>query len=401
MKAIDSKRAPATVRGKPEDLRRRILELTARLADAEETIAAIRSGLVDAVIVDSPEGAQIYTLQGADRTYRVFLEAMGEGALTVTREGLVRYANRRFAEIAGRPLGKIMGESLFSLIAPEERHLLEALLRLGALAGGGRGELFLQPGEGEAVPVSLSISPLPESDPPAFCLVVADFTERKKADAELERYWKHLEDLVNERTAELVEARARVEERVRERTAELAKAYESLQESVIQRVLAFFRPGPLRREPFDVNSCVREALEMAKVSLQRTGAQVAVALREDLPLCLGDRHLLAQALINLLTNAAQAMEGTKGEKRIEVTSALEGGYVVVTVADSGLGVPEELREKIFVDPFFTTKKEGTGIGLSITHRVIADHGGFIRLGTSRFGGVLFTIGIPAGDEGEI
>jgi two-component system, OmpR family, phosphate regulon sensor histidine kinase PhoR len=243
MKMTDPKRAPAPVQGKPEDLRRQVLELAARLAEAEETISAIRSGLVDAVIVDTPEGAQIYTLQGADRAYRVFLEAMGEGALTVTREGLIRYANRRFAKIAGKPLEKIMGESLFSLVAPEERHLLEALLRLGVL-GGGRGEFSLQAGEGEAVPVSLSISPLPESDPPAFCLVVADLSDQKKAEAELERYWKHLEDLVNERTADLVEAKARVEERVRERTAELSQDNAALKESE-ERLRRLFDQSPL------------------------------------------------------------------------------------------------------------------------------------------------------------
>lgn len=168
-------------------------------------------------------------------------------------------------------------------------------------------------------------------------------------------------------------------------------------EAVILRVLSFSRPGPARRAPLDVNVCIREAVDMARISLQKAGIRVSVALREDLPVCLGDMHLVAQALINLLTNAAQAMEGQETEKRIEVLSGVSDGHVTVSVADSGPGVPPHLRERLF-DPFFTTKKEGTGIGLSLSHKIVSDHGGFLRVGEGRLGGALFTIGLPAGDE---
>jgi PAS domain S-box-containing protein len=168
-------------------------------------------------------------------------------------------------------------------------------------------------------------------------------------------------------------------------------------EGTIKRVLAFSRPVPARKEPFDVNACVLEALDMARVSLQKAGVRVTVTLMEDLPPCLGDMHLLAQALINLLTNAAQAMEGQEQEKRIEIVSDVRDGHVTVLVADSGPGVPPHLRERLF-EPFFTTKKEGTGIGLSLSHKIVSDKGGFLRVGDSRFGGALFTIGLPAGDR---
>jgi PAS domain S-box-containing protein len=172
-------------------------------------------------------------------------------------------------------------------------------------------------------------------------------------------------------------------------------------EGVIRRVMDFARQSPRRMEPLSLNACVREALELARVTLRRDGIRLKVSLQEDLPPCRGDARLLDQAFLNLLTNAAQAMEGTEGEKRIEVSSAPAGFYpgigdcVTVSVADSGPGVPLHLREKIF-DPFFTTKKEGTGIGLALTHRIVSDHGGFIRVGESRLGGALFTIGLPAG-----
>jgi PAS domain S-box-containing protein len=177
-------------------------------------------------------------------------------------------------------------------------------------------------------------------------------------------------------------------------------------EATIQRVLSFSRSGPPQMEPLDLNDCIREAVAMARISLQKAGAQVAVALQEDLPLCRGDIVLLKQALINLMTNAAQALEKQEGQRLIEISSSRVGctsgnGYhVTVSVADSGPGIPEDVRERIF-EPFFTTKELGTGIGLSITHKIVTDHGGFIKVGTSRFGGALFTIGLPTGDEGKI
>jgi C4-dicarboxylate-specific signal transduction histidine kinase len=174
------------------------------------------------------------------------------------------------------------------------------------------------------------------------------------------------------------------------------KAASARMEAVIQRVLAFSRPGPTRMEPLDINARIREAASMARLSLQKAGAHVAVAVAEDLPHVKGDLRLLEQVVLNLLTNAAQTLEATDGEKAIAVASALENGYVLITVVDSGPGVPPHLREKIF-DPFFTTKKEGTGIGLSLTHRIVTDHGGFIRVGQSRLGGALFTIGLPVSD----
>jgi PAS domain S-box-containing protein len=174
-------------------------------------------------------------------------------------------------------------------------------------------------------------------------------------------------------------------------------------ESVIQRVLSFSRPGPPRMEPLDLNGCIREAVDMARISLQKAGVQVSVALQEDLPACRGDTSLLAQALLNLLTNAAQALEGQEGKKVIEIRSSRSSassrnGFVTVSVADSGPGVPEGLREKVF-DPFFTTKSSGTGIGLAITQKIVSDHGGFLRVGKSRIGGALFTIGLPMGGPG--
>ena len=103
--------------------------------------------------------------------------------------------------------------------------------------------------------------------------------------------------------------------------------------------------------------------------------------------------MIEAVIFNLITNAADAMKNTTGQKRIGLTAGVKGRYISVTVSDSGPGVPPGLRAKVF-DPFYTTKPEGTGIGLSLCHRIIADHGGSIRVHTSRWGGAEFTIEIP-------
>jgi signal transduction histidine kinase len=95
----------------------------------------------------------------------------------------------------------------------------------------------------------------------------------------------------------------------------------------------------------------------------------------------------------LITNAAKAMEMSNGNKWVEIKSSAKNNTLSIQVADSGPGVPEEFREKIF-DPFFTTKDDGSGIGLNIAQRIVADHNGSIKLDSSKWGGAEFKIELP-------
>jgi two-component system sensor kinase FixL len=103
--------------------------------------------------------------------------------------------------------------------------------------------------------------------------------------------------------------------------------------------------------------------------------------------------------MNLIANAAQAMENAAAPKTIEVSSVVEERSIVIRVADSGPGVPQEIRDKIF-DPFYTTRKDGYGIGLSFCRRVIEDHGGVLKVGHSRMGGAEFRIELPLNPQPE-
>lgn len=164
-------------------------------------------------------------------------------------------------------------------------------------------------------------------------------------------------------------------------------------ESVIRRVMDFSKPGEPKFVLTDINKPIQEAIKLATVTLRQSGVTIDAILARNLKKCRIDPQMIEAVIFNLITNAADAMKNTTGQKRIEVTAGVKGGYLSVTVSDSGPGVPPGLRAKIF-DPFYTTKPDGTGIGLSLCHRIMADHGGSIRVCTSRWGGAKFTIEIP-------
>ncbi|MBI4798152.1 MAG: cache domain-containing protein [Desulfarculus sp.] len=164
-------------------------------------------------------------------------------------------------------------------------------------------------------------------------------------------------------------------------------------EGVIKRVLDFARPSTPKLGWMNLNHAIETALDLASVSLRKAGITLERSLAEVMPLCYADAQLLEQVILNLLTNAAQALKGVEGPKIIEVRAAVERDVMTIAVADSGPGVPAEIREKIF-DPFFSVKREGSGIGLSLSHRIVNDHGGSLRVGVSKWGGAEFVIEIP-------
>ncbi len=157
-------------------------DLRARLAQAEEALREMRSGEVDALFVSGVGGAQLFTLKDADQSFRVLVEEMIEGALTITAEGVIVYANRRLAGMLKTPLEKVIGSAVRTWIAPGSQSILQSLLGNGAGVER-RGELSLAASDGTMMPAYLSVSNLPiEGRPDAYCLVAFDLTERKRME---------------------------------------------------------------------------------------------------------------------------------------------------------------------------------------------------------------------------
>jgi len=164
-------------------------------------------------------------------------------------------------------------------------------------------------------------------------------------------------------------------------------------ESVIKRVLDFSRPNKPKMEMISINDAIEEAVTLSAVAIRKMGIALEQNLQADMPLCYGDTHLIGQVILNLLNNAAKAVEKQQGPKRIRVASVTHKGRVIVSVADSGPGIAKELEEKVF-DPFFTTSSDGSGIGLSISQRIVTDHDGKLTIGRSVWGGAEFIIDLP-------
>jgi PAS domain S-box-containing protein len=164
-------------------------------------------------------------------------------------------------------------------------------------------------------------------------------------------------------------------------------------ESVIKRVMDFSKPGAPKMMRTNINASLEEAIELSLVTMRKNGVKIEKSLAPDLPQCYADPHLIEQVVLNLITNAARAMEKSNGTKFVEIKSSARNNTLSIRVADSGPGVPIELREKIF-DPFFTTKDDGSGIGLNIAQRIVADHNGTISLDSSKWGGAEFKIELP-------
>jgi PAS domain S-box-containing protein len=167
-----------------EQLLLELENLRARLDEAEDTLRAIRSGEVDAIVVSGAGGEQVYTLKGADHSYRVLIEDMNEGALTLSLDGIILYCNRCFAEMLKSPIEKIIGSKIHTWIASGSQSFLHELLQEYDTRTNRRGEATLLAGDGTLVPGYLSGKFIPmEETQELICLVVTDLTEQKRTEA--------------------------------------------------------------------------------------------------------------------------------------------------------------------------------------------------------------------------
>lgn len=164
---------------KSDPLLSEIDELRNQLTEALEALEAIRSGEVDALVIYGKEGEKVYTLEGADQTYRVMLEAINEGAATVSQDGIITWANAHLAEMLKVPLEVLLGSQALSSIALADQKTFEAVL-LRSRQEECKIEIDLQVQDGSLIPVLLSLSAVPSSDVETICLVATDLTEQKR-----------------------------------------------------------------------------------------------------------------------------------------------------------------------------------------------------------------------------
>jgi PAS domain S-box-containing protein len=168
-------------------------ELRLRLGEAEETLRAIRSGEVDAIVVSGPQGEQIFTLEGPEHPYRVLVESMNEGAITLAGDGTVFYCNSRLAAMLRLPLERIIGTPFSTYMEPSDRKVFAAML-MKCPTEECRGEVALMTGGGASLPVQLSCNALEVAGKLGASIVITDLTEQKKYRKKLEEQFRQLRE---------------------------------------------------------------------------------------------------------------------------------------------------------------------------------------------------------------
>ncbi len=161
---------------------------------------------------------------------------------------------------------------------------------------------------------------------------------------------------------------------------------------IIRKLLLFARETPTFKGPVELNRVVVEAIDLFRHHLEKEGIELVCVLSPELPVLAADAGQLMQVLVNLVVNAVQAMpEGG----RLIVQTRLEERHVVCTVEDTGVGMTEEVQNRLFV-PFFTTKEvnQGTGLGLPVVHGIVTSHGGTIEVASTLGKGTTFTVRLP-------
>jgi len=203
-----------------EELLEDLEELSLQLKEANETIHAIRTGQIDALVVETEGGPQLYTLKSADHTYRVFIEKMKEGAVTLNSNGIILYCNSQFADMINLPLTKVIGLPIMNFIPGEYRGIFEKITNQ-AWRSDTKGEISLKNKNNQLVPFLLSATSLELDEGTALSIILTDLSLQKENEKQLElknkqleearlvayKMNEELEDIVQERTKDLLVSR--------------------------------------------------------------------------------------------------------------------------------------------------------------------------------------------------
>ena len=248
-----------------------------------------------------------------------------------------------------------------------------------------------------------------------------DVTERKQADEERERLRQVQADLAHlSRVTTMGELTASLAHEIRQPISaavtngktclrwlsrdepDVAEACEAASRMVkdvtraadiISRISSLFKKGALQRELVDVNELIREMIVLLRSEASRYSISIRTELAEGLPKVMADRVQLQQVFMNLMLNGIDAMKESSGGSKLAIKSKTDDGQLLISVSDTGVGLPPEQGDQIF-KAFFTTKDNGTGMGLPISRSIIESHGGRLWAASASGRGATFQFTLP-------
>ena len=395
----------ANLQEENDDLRR-------RLEEAEEVIRAIHSGTVDAFVIAEPHGNRIYTLESADRPYRLLVEQMQQGAVTLSTDGAIAYCNRRFADLLRWPHERLTGVAFRDFIPPEGQAPYENLLEQ-CHTGAGQGEAHLQKSDGGLIPVFLTFNALPPDCGAAIGVLVTDLTTQRHheklgaAVEALKQSDRHKNEFLAMLAHELRNPLAPIRNALQilslkgGRGKANASATAMIERQVNQMVrlvddlldVSRIEQGKinLHRERVELASVVRNAVEAARSLYQGRNHELTVVLPPEPIYLNADPTRLAQVVGNLLNNACKFTD--KGGRiwltverdppQLPPSQGGTGGGAVIRVRDNGIGIAADQLPYIFdmftqIDTSIERSVSGLGIGLTLVKKLMQMHEGTVE-----------------------
>jgi PAS domain S-box-containing protein len=368
---------------------------------------------------------RIQQLQRQEKQLRDVIDTVPTLAFSTSPDGPNEWVNRRWVEYSGLSAEATSGAGWRSPVHPDDldQHVTKWQRSLGS------GEPFenearVRSANGEYRGFLVRAVPLRDAHGKILNWygTLTDVEDRKKAEHERERLRQLEADLARvNRVSTLGELAASLSHELRQPIAAaitdsktclrwLAREQPDMEEAreatrrvvnagnraaeIIERLRSFYKKGaPLERELVDVNEVVREMLDLLRSEANRYSICIRTYLAAALPNVMADRVQLQQVMMNLILNGIEAMKDSGGELTIKSERG-ENGEVLMSIRDSGVGLPTEKADEIF-EAFFTTKPQGSGMGLTISRSIIESHGGRMWAGANANRGVTFCFTLPS------
>lgn len=392
------------------ELDRRVAQRAAELAAANEDLRQ-----------------EIADRRRIERQARAIVESALDAVVAMDAGGKIIDWNKQAEETFGWTRPEALGQRMVDTIIPVRYRLshergLEHFLKTGQGAVLNRRiEITALRRDGAEFPVELTITPLKSGDAWTFSSFIRDITARKQAEEDLRTAQAELAHV--NRVMTMGELAASIAHEVNQPLAAIlasgdsctawlandppnldkaraaaARIVEAATQAsdIVRRIRALFRKTASITTPLEINEVISETVSLVGGEVQRKGVVLNTELAANLPSVLGDRIQLQQVILNLAINGTEAMTGFEDQpRRLVIQSKLtESREVLVSVADTGQGIDPRHAARLFA-PFFTTKAEGIGMGLSISRSIIEAHGGRLWAATNQPCGAVFHFALPA------
>lgn len=356
----------------------------------------------------------------SEERFRLVVESAPSAIVMVSATGEIILVNYHCEELFIFSRDELVGQSVEILIPERFRqehpgHRADFFASPSARPMGAGRELFGRRKDGSEFPVEIGLTPIQTDAGLLVLSVIVDISERKRAE-EIKHDMAHASRLaiVGELTASiaheinqplgailsnvdaaelLLESSSASLDEVRQILDDIRKDDVRASE-VIRRLRALMRKREIEMQSIDINELISGVLWLVHAESRRRGITVETVLEDDLPNVRGDKVQLQQVILNLILNGMEAMSDLPDAKRLTVSTVLnDDGRVEVAVSDAGHGIPPAQLPRMF-EAFYSTKKEGMGLGLSIARSIVESHGGRVGAENSPSGGAIVRFTLP-------